>query len=159
MLVWFAALLALVLPWQCDRTPPFVHRQGTASAPPNAVPTPQVEPARADRTGHVVTERETLTHANPTTLARVPDEVVMKVIELGRAGFDRCFKRSVFDPAEPVKAKLHLELAADGAIVTAHADVTDEKLARCLERVARGLAFPAPGRAAAVDLPLFFRAQ
>ena len=91
----------------------------------------------------------------------LPDEVVMKLLEGGRAAFVRCFKKAV--QADPTtlsfKVRVHVELDGDGAITTANADTSDAALAGCLVRSVAWLKFPASGRAVAVELPLFYRAQ
>jgi len=108
------------------------------------------------------TRRETLAPPPPAAqLDRLPDDVVMKLAETGRAAFVRCFKKAVqADPTQfSFKVRVHVELDPDGAITTANADTTDQALAGCLVRSLGWLQFPAAGKPVAFDLPLFYRAE
>lgn len=97
----------------------------------------------------------------PGTVDTLPDEVVLRLIESGRAAFVRCFKKAI--AADPLvvsfKVRLHVELDGGGAITLATADTSDAALGTCLTRSVRWLRFPASGRPVAVDLPLFYRAE
>lgn len=72
--------------------------------------------------------------------------------------FLACWKRAQrSDPMlTSARIRLSIELDAAGAVTSSRADAEDEKLARCLANVARKLSFPAPGRPAALDVPLYF---
>jgi hypothetical protein len=103
--------------------------------------------------------RTTLGTTRPTT-ARItlPDEVIVRVMDSGRPAFQHCFKRAIdLDPGVTYKVRLHVELDEVGKVVTATADAPDAGLTSCLGRVARALRYPAPGKPAVLDLPLFFR--
>ena len=106
--------------------------------------------------------RETLAPpARPAPHDRLPDEVVIKLLETGRAAFVRCFKKAVQNDPTTIsfKVRVRVELDSDGAITTANADTTDTALAGCLVRALGWLKFPASGKSVAVELPLFFRAE
>jgi hypothetical protein len=111
-----------------------------------------------------LSRREPLTPPTPapaTPTGTLPDEVVLKLLESGRAVFARCFKQAVArDPfTVSFKVRVHVVLDASGTITSANADTTDPALAGCLVRGARWLRFPVSGRPIAVDLPLFYRAE
>jgi hypothetical protein len=109
------------------------------------------------------TRRETAAPPSPPTaqLDRLPDDVVMKLAETGRAAFVRCFKKAYqTDPTQfSFKVRVHVELDPDGAITTANADTSDQALAGCLVRSLGWLKFPAAGKPVMFDLPLFYRAE
>jgi len=120
-----------------------------APAPPAAMPVPKREekspPPREVPKKVIVGER-------------MPDEVVVKVMEVGRAAFGRCFKKAYdADPLATFKVRLHVELDARGRVTSIKADTTNEALASCLTRVGSGLPYPTTGRPVVVDLPLFYR--
>ncbi len=138
--------------------PPVVPPPLAPAAPP--LPPPAVPPA-APKT-ETSPPREALEPAVPPgTVDTLPDEVVLRLIESGRAAFVRCFKKAV--AADPLvvsfKVRVHVELDVDGAISRATADTSDTALATCLTRAVRYLRFPASGRPVAADLPLFYRAE
>jgi hypothetical protein len=112
----------------------------TESIPPREVLEPRVPPMHADT---------------------LPDEVVMRLLETGRAAFTRCFKKAI--DADPTvlsfKVRVHVELDAAGAITSATSDATDTALGACLTRAMRWLTFPATGGMAVVDVPLIYRAD
>lgn len=93
--------------------------------------------------------------------ARLPDEVVMHLIESGRPAFVRCFKKAFAADATVATFKVHVFVNLDnnGAITSATTDTTDPELASCLARATRWLRFPASGAPVAVDLPLFYRVE
>ena len=72
--------------------------------------------------------------------------------------FLACWKRAQRnDPGlTSARIRLSLELDAAGVVTASRADAEDAKLATCLANVARKLTFPAPGRPAAFDVPLYF---
>ncbi|HEX5061586.1 MAG TPA: hypothetical protein VFV99_19595, partial [Kofleriaceae bacterium] len=96
------------------------------------------------------TRRETAAPPSAPTaqLDRLPDDVVMKLAETGRAAFVRCFKKAYqADPNQlSFKVRVHVELDGDGALTTANADTTDQALAGCLVRSLGWLKFPAAGK-------------
>lgn len=176
-LVMVPAVALFGMPWTCaptqDAGTPTIDlskgsnddrpSDGRPQPPPSKVP-PVAPVAPAPPKHEVVAPRETLgPRPAPagTQFATLPDQVVVKALDAGQALFMRCFKRA--NDADPtlrsVKIKLHVELDAGGAVVVARSDAEDADFARCLERVARMLPFPAPNRPAAVDMPLFFRAS
>ena len=120
---------------------------------------PPFVPPAGPKTEPDLSRRETLAPPAPKpTAERLPDDVVMKLLETGRAAFVRCFKKA--DPTVvSYKVRVHVELDGEGAIMTATADTTDTVLAGCLVRALGWLRFPATGRVIAVDLPLFYRAE
>jgi hypothetical protein len=150
-------IAALGLPWQqCNLWP----QTPQAPQPPQV---PVVQPAPPKR--EEVAPRETLgpKHAAPSNEKPVtlPDEVIVKALDAGQALFMRCFKKAnTNDPTlTSAKVRLHIELDALGTVVAASSDAEDPDFAKCLERVAHMLPFPAPKKPAIVDLPLFFRAS
>lgn len=92
-------------------------------------------------------------------LFTLPDEVVLQAMTAGQVGFLACWHRALRSEAPPAvgKIKLHLELDAAGKVLSSWSDTDAPAFARCLGVIARGIAFPAPGRPAVVDLPLMFR--
>jgi len=92
---------------------------------------------------------------------RLPDDVVVRLLEAGRAAFVRCFKKAIdADPTEPsFKVRVHVELDASAVITLARTDAPTPALDACLVRSIRWLKFPATGRRVAVDLPLFYRGE
>lgn len=122
---------------------------------PPARPKVEVDPPR----------RETLAPPAPPVpsepAGRLPDDVVLKLLEGGRAAFARCFKLAV--KADPTvtsfKVKVHVELDGEGAITSASADADDQALAGCLSRATGWLKFPATGKRVVVELPLFYRGE
>lgn len=156
-------------PSQCDwvglRTPVFLRQAPAKTEPPPPIPTPSPTPTPASsptqkKGEEVVTKRETLNgHKKPPLPERLPDDVVVKVMDAGRTGFTYCFKKAYkADPlAESFKVRLHVELDTGGKVVTINADTENAALASCLVRVVSGLPYPKSGRPVTVDLPLFYR--
>jgi len=124
---------------------------------------PPLVPEAGPKVESDVTRRQTF-EPRPLSgppLDTLPDDVVLKLLETGRAAFVRCFKKAVAnDPTTlSFKVKVHVELDGGGAILRANADTTDTALAECLVRSLGWLRFPASGRDVAVELPLFYRAE
>jgi len=116
--------------------------------------------AREERTP----ERTTMTPPSaphPERLAQLPDEVVVRALDGGRAGFIGCWKRALkADPMlDATKVKLRVELDAFGSVVAVTHDAANQRLGNCLMTVARGLKFTAPQAAAVAEFPLFFQAE
>jgi hypothetical protein len=122
---------------------------------------PLVPPSRPKT--EIVNRRETLAPTQPPAerALRLPDDVVMSLLETGRAAFVRCFKKAV--AADPTvvsfKVRVRVELDDDGAITAASADTTDQALAACLTRATGWIRFPASGKRVVVELPLFYRSE
>jgi len=133
--------------WRCDQW--FV--------PPPADPAPQ---PYAPKTEHPI-PRDPPAPRPPPKRVTLPDEVVVRAMNVGRPVFVHCFKRAVdVDPTlDSFKVRLHIELDPTGRITTSTNDAPTPALRNCLGRVAYGLAFPAPARPAVVDVPLFYRAN
>ncbi len=93
--------------------------------------------------------------------ATLPDEVVLRLLEGGRAMFVRCFKKAYAADATATsfKVRVHVELDPTGALTAVTADTTDAALAGCLTRAAGALRFPPSDAPAAVELPLFYQVQ
>ena len=151
-----------IQPQQPEQPQPVIVKPATAQTPKREEPTPKRE--RLDE----IPKRETfeerkervLEEPQKPTPDRMPDEVVVKVIEAGRAGFGRCFKKaSDLDPYAAFKVRLHVELDPQGRVTTINADTTNAALASCLVRVGSGLPYPMTGRTVVVDLPLFYRRE
>ncbi|HEY5944606.1 MAG TPA: hypothetical protein VIV40_03905 [Kofleriaceae bacterium] len=143
--------------YQQAKTPPVTETsREMISEPPVMPPGP-----RADE---VPAKRETLTpppEPEPPPADRLPDDVVMRLIETGRAAFVRCFKKAInADPTElSFKVKLHVELDAAGAITLASSDATNPALDGCLVRSLGWLQFPASGKRVLVEFPLLYRGE
>ncbi|MEO8699229.1 MAG: hypothetical protein ABI867_04270 [Kofleriaceae bacterium] len=141
--LWVA--LWLVMPWRCS--------------PVNPEPAPGKP--YAPKTDEVRAKRETFTEVKPavSTRATLPEALVVRALDLGRAGFLHCFKKAAeFDPSQlSFKVRLHLEIDAAGVVTAASTDAGEPALANCLARIGYTLAFPAPRVPAVVDLPLLFK--
>jgi hypothetical protein len=122
--------------------------------PPVGLPGPKLDEIPVQREPHAPPKP-------PSPEERLPDEVVMRLLESGRAVFVRCFKKAfAADPLEPsFKVRLRVELDAAGAITSATTDAANKTLDACLTRSAGWVKFPASGRRIVVDLPLFYRAE
>jgi len=94
----------------------------------------------------------------PKPFYTFPDHVVVHAMSVGEHAFLHCFKRAQrVDPLlTAAKVQLHLELDASGVIVNAQTSASGA-LSNCLVAVARHLPWPAPGKRAVVDAPLYFR--
>lgn len=92
---------------------------------------------------------------------RLPDELVLRALERGRAAFVGCWKRALAaDPLlEATKVALRVELDAAGSVVAVTHDAPSPRLGNCLAGVARQLAFAAPAAPAVAEFPLFFRPE
>ena len=170
--------------------PPLEPQYAPARPPPKRIPAPVLgrfqkpperAPAKADppvkremitepplglpgpKLDEVPVKRETLAPPKPAALptARLPDEVVMRLLETGRAAFVRCFKKAIAaDPTElSFKVRLRVELDDNAAITGAHTDSPNPVLDACLSRSAAWLKFPAAGKRVVVELPLFYRGE
>lgn len=137
-------------------------------------PTPQVDPIKRDTIKEpplvppaepkteTIPPREVLEpRVPPVQPDTLPDEVVLRLIETGRAAFTRCFKKAIATDPTVVsfKVRVHVELAADGAFTSVTSDAIDTALGACLTRATRWLPFPASDRPVAVDVPLLYRAE
>jgi hypothetical protein len=159
MVLWMA------VPWRCsllfpsDAPPVIADGSGSATTP--AVVAPPARPY-GPKTDEVLAKRETLNgHKPPPRPVTLPDEVIVRAMDVGRVAFVRCFKKAA--EANPsvrsFKVRLHVELDAKGAATSASTDSDDAGLTRCLQHVAYRLPFPGPGQPAVVELPLFYRAE
>lgn len=167
----------VVVPWQCSLALP--RDTGLfgapADAPPDApaAPPPSTPPPGAPRRGpeppaiSAVTLKQEQPEsripavppsAPPVHTVTLPDEVVVRAISGGQQAFLRCWAHAQRSDAPPTadKVRLHLEIDEQGRVTAASSDSDSPALERCLQLVARRLPFPAPGRPAAVDLPLMF---
>jgi hypothetical protein len=153
------AALAAGTPWTCNLVvaPPQDATGKTVTYPPPRDSGSQVKQAEA------TAPREKLGTAptgNPPGLpVKLSEEAVVRALDVGQPQFIRCFKKAHdADPTwDSLKVKVQLELDAQGVVVGVKSDAIDPKLAACLARIARNLSFPSPGKAATVELPLFFR--
>ena len=122
---------------------------------------PLVPPSRPKT--EIAAKRETLapTETPLVRAERLPDDVVMKLLETGRAAFVRCFKKAV--QADPTtlsfKVRVRVELDEDGTITSSSADASDPALTGCLTRATGWIRFPASGKRVVVELPLFYRGE
>jgi hypothetical protein len=154
-LVGLPALALYAVPWQCSLV---AHELARPPVEPAAPPGPKQE--------HTA-PRETIGPAarngkHDPALQRVllAEEVILRALDVGRPGFVRCFKRATDD--DPLltsfKVKIRLELDDTGRVTSGTTDATTT-LGNCLLRVAFTLPYPAPGKPAFVELPLFYRAE
>jgi hypothetical protein len=152
--VW--ALLGL--PAHCSLLAPSEKLNAQLDATVRAPVAQPYEPKHLERPA----PRETLAPPRaavaPVTL---PDQVVLHALDLGRAAIVRCFRKANGrDPTvSSYKVRVKLELDAAGGVTKATSDAEDPELAACLVRVGSRLPFPAPGQAAMVEFPLFYRPE
>jgi len=120
--------------------------------PPRGLPLPKVDEEHLVRQSPAEPKR-------PSPTDTLPDEVIMRLLEGGRAAFVRCFKKAINeDPSElSFKVKLHVELDARGAITSVSTDATSKTLDTCLVRMAAWLKYPASDKPIVVELPLFYQ--
>ena len=95
----------------------------------------------------------------PAPTARLPDEIVLRVLDTGRAAFTGCWRRAhAADPLlETTKVTIRVELDDTGRVRAITHDAPSAKLGGCLALVARSLRFPAT-RPAVAEFPLIFDA-
>ncbi|HUS32684.1 MAG TPA: hypothetical protein VMZ53_29485 [Kofleriaceae bacterium] len=135
-------------------TAPSSPKRESITEPPPGLPLPKVDEERVAR-------QSPAEPRPPLPTDTLPDEVVMRLLESGRAAFVRCFKKARNeDPSElSFKVKLRVELDADGSFSRASTDAHSAALDTCLTRMAAWLKFPAAGKPIAVELPLFYQAN
>lgn len=139
---------------------PVVVKPDTAQTAKREEPIRQRENLDPKRETFEQRKQRVLDEAPKPPPERMPDEVVVKVIEVGRAGFGRCFKKaSDLDPYAAFKVRLHVELDPQGRVTTINTDTTNAALASCLVRVGSSLPYPMTGHTVVVDLPLFYRRE
>lgn len=97
----------------------------------------------------------------PARMTQLPDEVVLRALDVGRAAFVRCWKRALdADPMlDATKVTVRLELDPMGAVLAVTHDAPNPKLGNCLALVSRGLVFAASGSPAVAEFPLFFKPE
>ena len=137
-----------------DDTPKPPVKREMMTEPPVALPGPKLD--------EVPVRREPLAPPAPAPPAdTLPDEIVMRLLDTGRAAFVRCFKKAIAaDPTElAFKVRIHVELDENAVITATRTDAINPALNTCLVRSVRWLKFPATGRRVAVDLPLFYRGE
>ena len=120
-------------------------------------------PVMSEKVEHTF-QRETLNgngKHHPPERERLGEELTVRVMDLGRSSFVRCFKRAIDnDPTVmDFKVRLRVELDVVGNVTTANTDATVMTLNNCLVRTAYGLPFPAPGKPAVAEMPLFYRGE
>lgn len=125
---------------------------GSDAAPPAVV----AATARREET----TQRETLFPRPAPRAAKFafPEEVVVGAVRVLQPTFNACWRRAQRNDPTLITARVQLSLEVDaaGAVTASRATAEDAKLGTCLSHVARGLSFPASGKAVAFDVPLFF---
>jgi hypothetical protein len=94
---------------------------------------------------------------DPKNRAQMADAAVLEVIEASRPSFAACVRLArKRDPLlGTVKIDLQLDIDREGAVTDAHLALEDPKLQSCVTRVAHGLHFAAPGRAATAAIAFF----
>jgi hypothetical protein len=92
-------------------------------------------------------------------VAQLGDDITLRMMDLGRASFLRCFKLAVNDDptVTAYKVTLHIELDAAGNITNTTHDSSNDALGACLVRSVQRLPFPSMTRATTVDVPLIWR--
>jgi hypothetical protein len=144
------ALFAIGTPWTCN----LVVGPAPSPSPRDVSPEKRTETAQARQALGSGVARNA-----PGLPIRLPEEAVVRALDAGQPLFVRCFRKA--HDADPtwasIKVKVHLEIDANGLVASVRSDAADPALAACLARIARNLPFPAPGKAATVELPLFFR--
>ena len=165
----------LVVPFQCSLRAPV----GLAPISPSAAPSRQVEPPRrvvpprpepepapepvgpsaASPKQEEPAPRIPSAPPAPVRAATLPGAVVIAAMNAGQQAFLACWAHARRSDTPPSFSKLHVHLEIDeqGRVTAARSDTDSPALERCVARVARGLAFPAPGQPAVVDVPLLFR--
>jgi hypothetical protein len=126
---------------------------------------PDDAPVTTSKRDEVTFPRQTLNgngkHGPELVRVRLGDELTLRVMDIGRASFIRCFKRAM--DADPTvldfKVKLRVELDVVGNVTTATTDAQVTTLSNCLVRTAYGLPFPAPGTPAVAEIPLLYRGE
>jgi hypothetical protein len=97
----------------------------------------------------------------PVRKAQLPDEIVLRALDRGRAAFIGCWKRAL--AAEPTldatKVTVRVEVDAVGLVVGVTHDAPSAKLGNCLTSVTRGLPFAATGTPSVAEFPLFFKPE
>lgn len=134
--------------------PPAVAPPGRPAAPP-AAPAITAAPRRDEPTAR---ELHGPPRPAPPALAVVPDEIVVTAVRALQPTFVACWRRAQRGDPTLVSARVRISLELDGAgaVTAARTDADDPRLSRCLASVARSLAFPALGRPAALEIPLYF---
>lgn len=133
--------------------PPIV----TPPSPSPAPAAPKLTPApRRDEP----TVRETLGTKKPPAAGKVAfaDEVIVGAVRVLQPTFTACWRRAQRnDPSlTTARVRLYLEVDPSGAVSSSRTDAEDELLDSCLAKVSRRLAFPAPGKPVALEIPLYF---
>ena len=120
---------------------------------------PYVEPVAPPTKQETVVPRSTLNgHYPPPRLVTLPEEVVLRALDLGRPAFVHCFKRAIqVGTAIAFKIRVRIEFNATGKITSGTTDAETPALGNCLLRVAYGLPFGSPTRPAVAEFPLFYR--
>ena len=133
--------------------PPLVTPPAPAPAP--VAPRLATTPRRDEPTA-----RETLGPKPPPPATRFvfSDEVIVSAVRVLQPTFTACWRRAQRnDPAlVTARVRIYLEVDATGAITASRTDAEDARLGTCLANVSRKLALPAPGKAVALELPLYF---
>jgi hypothetical protein len=143
-------VLAVVVPWRCSLVAPSLEARDAA---PSAVQPKEEAPGE-----RVSSAPPRAPAAAPVETIELPEEVVVRAVAIGQPAFLRCWARAQrVDALDAAKVRMHLEVDATGKVTQAATDAESATLSRCLAVVARQLPFPAPGRPAAVDVPLLFR--
>lgn len=118
-------------------------------------------PAPSGPVEHAPTRTTMTPPTQPVRMARVPDEVVLRALDGGRAAFVRCWKRALdADPTlDATKVTVRVELDAMGVVTAVTHDAPSAKLGNCLALVSRALGFAATGTPAVAEFPLFFQPE
>lgn len=97
-------------------------------------------------------------HHPPPRLVTLPEEVVLRAIDIGRPAFVQCFKRAIqVGTTFSFKIRVRIEFDATGKIKSGTTDAEAPVLNNCLLRVTYGLPFGSPARPAVAEFPLIYR--
>jgi hypothetical protein len=93
--------------------------------------------------------------------AGLPDELVIRLIESGRALFVRCFKQAYTADPTVMSFKVHVYVEVDpgGVVTSTTTDASAPDLAACVTRATKWLRFPETEQRVRVDLPLVYRVE
>jgi hypothetical protein len=128
--------------------------------PPSPSPAPVAPPLAPAPRRDEPTTRETLGAKKPPAAGKVAfaDEVIVGAVRVLQPTFTACWRRAQRnDPSlTTARVRLYLEVDKSGAVAASRTDAEDEVLGTCLANVSRRLAFPAPGKPVALEIPLYF---
>jgi hypothetical protein len=162
----FAALArawvaVVALPWPLHCSLVAERRPEPESGPVTAPVYRPDAPSAAAPKREVVQERVSPAEpaAPPERAVRLPDQVVVKLLDGGHSAFLACWARA--QRADPTlmsaKVSVHIELDPAGHVQTIANDAELVTFHNCVSFVASHLGFPSVGKPVVVEFPLLFR--